>query len=131
MTNITKLACAFVLAGGLATPAFAASPGAANNDQNTSNSQSAMTTDQNAQAGQQQTTNPMHISQKLRGDLSKAGFTDITIMPSSFMVRAKDSQGNPVMMVINPDFDHRDHGTKPGNQRGQQRQSRQWPDENQ
>ena len=27
----------------------------------------------------------------------------ITIMPSSFLVRAKDSQGNPVMMVINPD----------------------------
>lgn len=103
MTNITKLACAFVLAGGLATPAFAASPGAANNDQNTSNSQNAMTNDQNAQAGQQQMTNPMHISRKLRSDLSKAGFTDITIMPSSFMVRAKDSQGNPVMMVINPD----------------------------
>ena len=40
---------------------------------------------------------------RLRDDLSKAGFTDITIMPSSFLVRAKDSQGNPVMMVINPD----------------------------
>ena len=24
-------------------------------------------------------------------------------MPSSFLVRAKDSDGNPVMMVINPD----------------------------
>ncbi len=24
-------------------------------------------------------------------------------MPSSFLVRAKDSEGNPVMMVINPD----------------------------
>ncbi len=24
-------------------------------------------------------------------------------MPSSFLVRARDSQGNPVMMVINPD----------------------------
>jgi hypothetical protein len=45
----------------------------------------------------------MRISQKLRDDLGKAGFTDIKIMPSSFMVRAKDSQGNPVMMVINPD----------------------------
>ncbi len=45
----------------------------------------------------------MRVSQKLRNDLSKAGFTDIKIMPQSFMVRAKDSQGNPVMMVINPD----------------------------
>ena len=39
-----------------------------------------------------------------RNDLTKAGFSDITIMPSSFLVRAKDSDGNPVMMVINPDF---------------------------
>jgi hypothetical protein len=46
---------------------------------------------------------PAHLGQKLRDDLTKAGFTNITIMPSSFLVRAKDSQGNPVMMVINPD----------------------------
>lgn len=46
---------------------------------------------------------PARISEKLRNDLTKAGFTDIAIMPSSFIVRAKDSQGNPVMMVINPD----------------------------
>ena len=45
----------------------------------------------------------MHIAQKLRDDLGKAGFTDITVLPSSFLVRAKDSAGNPVMMVINPD----------------------------
>ena len=46
---------------------------------------------------------PGHLSQKLRDDVAKAGFTDIKIMPSSFLVRAKDSQGNPVMMVVNPD----------------------------
>ena len=46
---------------------------------------------------------PSRISQRLHDDLTKAGFTDITIMPSSFLFRAKDSQGNPVMMVINPD----------------------------
>jgi hypothetical protein len=56
--------------------------------------------DQNAAPNPQAAT---HISQKLRADLAKAGFTDITIMPSSFLVRAKDSEGNPVMMVINPD----------------------------
>jgi hypothetical protein len=44
-----------------------------------------------------------HLSQKLRDDLTKAGFTDITIMPQSLLVRAKDAQGNSVMMVINPD----------------------------
>jgi hypothetical protein len=57
------------------------------------------TSAQNAPDGQ----TPAHLSQKLRDDLTKAGFTDITIMPSSFVVRAKDSQGKPVMMVINPD----------------------------
>ena len=46
---------------------------------------------------------PTQLSQRLRNDLAKAGFTDITIMSSSFLVRAKDSRGNPVMMVINPD----------------------------
>ena len=45
----------------------------------------------------------MHVAQKLRSDLGKAGFTNITIMPSSFIVRAKNSEGSPVMMVISPD----------------------------
>jgi hypothetical protein len=44
-----------------------------------------------------------HMSKKLHDDLTKAGFTDISIMPQSLLVRAKDAQGNPVMMVINPD----------------------------
>jgi hypothetical protein len=44
-----------------------------------------------------------HMSQKLHDDLTKAGFTDITIMPSSLIVRAKDAQGNSIMMVVNPD----------------------------
>lgn len=43
------------------------------------------------------------MAQKLRSDLSKAGYTDITVAPSGFMARAKDSQGNPVMMMISPD----------------------------
>jgi hypothetical protein len=46
---------------------------------------------------------PAHMSQKLHDDLVKAGFTDITIMPASLIVRAKDAQGNSIMMVINPD----------------------------
>jgi hypothetical protein len=46
---------------------------------------------------------PAHMSQKLHDDLSKAGFTDINIMPASLLVRAKDSQGNSVMMLINAD----------------------------
>src|SRR5262249_41258407 len=45
----------------------------------------------------------MHIAQKLRADLTKAGYTDINIMPSSFFVQAKNSEGNPVTMMISPD----------------------------
>src|SRR5437763_12772133 len=43
------------------------------------------------------------LRQQVRDNLAKAGFTDIKIMPTSFMIRAKDQSGNPVMMVINPD----------------------------
>ena len=39
------------------------------------------------------------IQQQVQNNLKQAGFTDIQIMPSSFLVRAKDSAGNPVIMV--------------------------------
>jgi hypothetical protein len=88
MTALSRTVCVLVLGCGLAGSALAAMDSAGSaNDQNAA---------PNAPA-------PTHLSQRLRNDLAKAGFTDITIMPSSFLVRAKDSQGNPVMMVINPD----------------------------
>jgi hypothetical protein len=40
---------------------------------------------------------------KIRQNLQAAGFTDIRMMPTSFMIRAKDKDGNPVMMLVNPD----------------------------
>jgi len=43
------------------------------------------------------------LRQHLQENLSKAGFTDIKIMPSSFYVQAKDKKGDPVAMVIGPD----------------------------
>jgi len=43
------------------------------------------------------------LRQQVQDNLKKAGFTDIKVMPTSFLVRAKDQSGNPVMMVINPD----------------------------
>jgi hypothetical protein len=39
----------------------------------------------------------------VRDMLSSAGFSDIRIMPSSFMIRAKDKDGNPVVMSVSPD----------------------------
>ena len=43
------------------------------------------------------------IAQQIRSNLEQAGFKNIKMMPSSFIVRAEDQNDNPVMMVINPD----------------------------
>jgi len=81
--------CTLIVSCGIAGSAIAAS----------ATSPTGSAADQNAPSVVQ----TPHLSQKLSNDLAKAGFTDITIMPAAFLVRAKDSQGNPVMMVINPD----------------------------
>ena len=47
---------------------------------------------------------PGQIAQQIRKNLEQAGFKDIKLMPSSFLVRAQDKDGHPVMMVINPDL---------------------------
>ena len=58
-----------------------------------------------------QVTNPMighaslqhaSLQQAIRGDLQKAGFTDVRVMPDSFLVQAKDRAGNPVTMIVGP-----------------------------
>ena len=46
---------------------------------------------------------PMNIRQQIESQLTKAGYTDVTITASSFYVRAKDKKGNPMAMVIGPD----------------------------
>jgi hypothetical protein len=35
-------------------------------------------------------------------DLEKAGFTDVSVVPNSFLVQAKDRSGNPVTMFVTP-----------------------------
>jgi hypothetical protein len=61
-------------------------------------------TQPNEMSGHQNTQqNGPSISAKLRQSLTQAGFTDVRVMPESFLVRAKDKDGNPVMMVVNPD----------------------------
>lgn len=60
--------------------------------QNTGASQ----TQQNAAASQQNTgTLPQEISQKLKDE----GFTDVKVVPGSFLVSAKDKAGDPVSMI--------------------------------
>ena len=116
MTPLSKFTCSLAFAMALALPAYAASGDAgsgpttgstATNDAGSGPTKGAATdgANGNGSMNSQSSANggSMHIAQKMRDDLSKAGFTDIHIMPSSFLVRAKDSAGNPVMMVVNPD----------------------------
>lgn len=39
----------------------------------------------------------------IRQDLQQAGYTNIKVMPASFVAEAKDKQGEPVTLLITPD----------------------------
>jgi hypothetical protein len=56
---------------------------------------------QNSNANQ--TTASQHMRSNLRNMLEKSGYKDIRVAPTSFVVRARDSDGNPVVMSISPD----------------------------
>ena len=88
MKTLTTTALALLLAAGAAGPTFAETA------TNTPPSNNGQTTP--SEPG-------MTLRQQVQNDLAKAGFTDIRVMPKSFLVRAKDPKGNAVMMVINPD----------------------------
>jgi hypothetical protein len=47
-----------------------------------------------------QSTTP--IPQQIRQKLQSAGYSDMTIMPISFVVQAKDKQGDPVEILVTP-----------------------------
>lgn len=42
------------------------------------------------------------LPQEIKQKLQKQGFSDISVVPGSFIVSAKDSNKDPVMMVIGP-----------------------------
>lgn len=58
-------------------------------------------------SGQQQSgmTGPSgtSIRQHIKQGLEKDGFTNVQVMPAAFLAQAKDKQGHPVLMMINPD----------------------------
>lgn len=90
MTYKFVLSAAIVM--GFVSPCFAANSTMTDTPSNRASTQPG----QAAAASQQ-------IAQKLKESLAQGGFTDIQIMPKSFLVRAKDKAGNKVMMVVNPD----------------------------
>jgi hypothetical protein len=42
-------------------------------------------------------------TQKLKQDLQNAGLSDVNVTAESFLVQAKNKDGNPVLMAIGPD----------------------------
>jgi hypothetical protein len=81
----------------LAQPALAAN--AARNHQMRSG------TGQVTSSQQPETQNQQNASLKeqLKDNLIKSGFTNVQVSPESFLIRAKDPQGNPIAMAITPD----------------------------
>ena len=67
-----------------------------------------LTADQNAAT----TTPKKSVHRQVRGMLQKAGFTDIHIMTGSLLIRAKDKDGNPVVMNLSPELGSRSCGRR-------------------
>ncbi len=63
----------------------------------------AQTAAPSAQTNAPTTQDTQSIRQHVQTDLQNAGFTDVKIIPESYLIRAKDKAGDPVIMVINPD----------------------------
>jgi len=97
-----QLAWSALLPFFIAATAFAQTP-PAQQSPSPAPQQSPSAAPQQQQGGQNASQNAAQIQDHVRKNLEQAGFTDIKMMPSSFLVRAKDREGNPVMMVINPD----------------------------
>ena len=70
----------------------------------TQNNQNQSTSASSTEQSSSQNSGSMNIRQELQNTLSKQGYTDISVMPSSFMVHAKDKKGEPVAMVVGPDL---------------------------
>jgi hypothetical protein len=74
----------------------------AQNDQ--ANTQSKAGTDsQTSQTQSSTAASRESLRQEIKSNLEQAGFSDVKLMPDSFLVRARDKSGHPIAMIINPD----------------------------
>jgi hypothetical protein len=111
MKSALALAAALVLG---ATGAALAQTGTSTTSQpNTSNSSAS--TNSSASGAQ--------MRDRLINNLKQAGFTNVQVQAESFLVRAKDKDGDPVMMVINPDSLTEVVGANPSATNGEGRSS--------
>ncbi len=105
MLPATAFAAALGLA--LAGPAFAQSTpnagGAASGGTQASGSKMSGSQAGNSQPGAGQQTQMQAMSQdKLRQQLTKAGFSNVKILDAAYLVQARTEDGHDVMMMINP-----------------------------
>ena len=54
------------------------------------------------QRPQMRRTTTQNLPAEIRSKLEQDGFTDVNVVPGSFLVSAKDKSGDPVTMVIGP-----------------------------
>ena len=85
--NVKTVAALCGIAAFAAAPAFAQGAGGS--------------TPQNAQGASSQSTGTIGLT--LKQDLTKAGFSDVQVMPEAYVVHAKDPHGNSVVMRVGPD----------------------------
>jgi hypothetical protein len=123
---LPTLALALILSG----PAFAQSSGSSSQaagsstvqsdtQHSGSSAQSAQNAGQSSQSGQDQTKqNNLLTINKLKQDLQNAGFKDVTVLAESFVVQAKDKDGNPTVISLSP------HGVTAFTALTQQRQAK-------
>ena len=57
----------------------------------------AQTTNNSQNDSASQATSSQHMRANLRSMLEKSGYKDIRVAPTSFVVRARDTDGNPVV----------------------------------
>jgi hypothetical protein len=63
----------------------------------------AQTAPSNANAAQEMAASHANLRQQIANNLKQEGFSDVQVVPDSFLVQAKDKTGNPITMMINPD----------------------------
>lgn len=42
------------------------------------------------------------LQQKITSDMQKDGYKDVRVVPNSFLIHARNKEGQPVVMIINP-----------------------------
>ena len=53
-------------------------------------------------AANNSTPNRVDMREQITQNLQQSGFTDVKVMPDSFLVQAKDKNGNPMTMFLTP-----------------------------